>query len=174
MKVKFAKIRPVRSPEQGTPESAGTDFFIPDDFIKHDLPPQERVLIPSGLKINIPKGKALLFLNRSGLASNTGIIVGACLVDSDYQGEVFFSFINTSENTYYLEAGDKIIQGIFVDAPKVIWDQAFDDETLFESKSIRGSGGFGSTDEQDDEEVPGSRRYRKHRPEPNSSIRDNY
>lgn len=47
--------------------------------------PGSRVLIPSGIHVNLPKNVFLNAENKSGIASKRGLLRGACLIDNDYQ-----------------------------------------------------------------------------------------
>lgn len=111
------------------------------------IPPHERVLIPSGIKVWIePKDSALIATNKSGVATKKGLTVGATTVDSLYTGEVHISLINT--NNYYIdiECGDKIVQ--FIHTPVILsqMNEISEDEyNRISTGSARGSGGFGST-----------------------------
>ena len=98
--MKYSKIRKVKSLTRGTSQSAGIDFYIPDDWnngMPRSIAPGGRALIPSGIKVNLPAGYALVAFNKSGVATKTGLIVGACVVDEDYQGEIHLSVINTNQ-----------------------------------------------------------------------------
>ena len=88
--MKITKIRDVKTPIRGTEGSAGIDFFVPEDFPKDlcTIQPNERFFIPSGIKANVPDGFALIAFNKSGVALKKGLLVGASVVDSDYQGEI--------------------------------------------------------------------------------------
>ena len=109
---KFVKVKEVASPERGTSQSAGIDFFIPNDaFGSYGLGPGESLKIPSGIKMIIPEGYCLQFVNKSGWGSK-GLFVGACLVDSDYRGEIHLDIHNFSKNAINLTAGMKIVQAI--------------------------------------------------------------
>ena len=159
--MKYSKTREVKSPTRGTEQSAGIDFYIPNDWNDgqpYAIPPGGRVLIPSGLKVNVPTGYALIAFNKSGVASKTGLIVGACVVDEDYQGEVHLNMINTNQSTeefdgtFYvtnpgyvtINPGDKLTQFILVPV-----NYATPEETnvndLYTNTTERGEGGFGST-----------------------------
>ena len=170
MELKFLKIRDVKSPVRGTAEAAGIDFFVPNcntrfindfreknpeiycviaaddssmDFVLH---PQQRVLIPSGIKTWMTPGTALIAANKSGVASKKGLIFGAQVVDSDYAGEVHISVINTSNEDVIIKCGEKLIQ--FIHTPVLLTPSEEVDEYTFNSlhdKSVRGEGGFGST-----------------------------
>ena len=52
--IRFIKIRDVKSPVRGTYYSAGIDFFVPNDFTEKTINPQEDILIPSGIIVEIP------------------------------------------------------------------------------------------------------------------------
>jgi dUTP pyrophosphatase len=160
--MKYIKIRDVKSPTRGTSQSAGIDFYIPNDWNEgepYDLGPGHRLLIPSGLKLKVPEGYALIAFNKSGIATKTGVIVGACVVDEDYQGEVHLSIINTNQPSehwqdgYYvtdpayvtIEPGTKLMQFILVPVNYVEPEEVGTLEELFPEESERGSGGFGST-----------------------------
>jgi len=160
--MKYTKIRKVKSLARGTSQSAGIDFFIPDEWNDgqpYHIPPGGRVLIPSGIKVNVPTGYALIAFNKSGVASKTGLIVGACVVDEDYQGEVHLNMINTNQSSEVfsdsgayaknsgwitINPGDKLTQFILVPVNYANPIEV-DLENLYEETSERGEGGFGST-----------------------------
>ena len=144
--MKFSKVRDVKSPSRGTALSAGIDFFVPNDFIEMTVLPNQRTLIPSGIKVSLPDGYALIAFNKSGVASKTGMIVGACVVDEDYQGEIHLNMMNTSDIGQLIRPGDKLTQFILVpvnyaEPQEVIMDN------LYREVTERGEGGFGSTGE---------------------------
>ena len=142
---KFVKVREVASPERGTAQSAGIDFFIPNDtFGAYALSPGQSLKIPSGIKLVIPEGYCLQFVNKSGWGSK-GLFVGACLVDSDYRGEVHLDIHNFSQNPISLKAGMKIVQGILLPVPNGNPIEIDSEEFSVYENTERGSGGFGST-----------------------------
>jgi len=161
--MKFLKTRKVKSPTRGTSQSAGIDFFIPDEWnegLPYQLGPGERLLIPCGLKLSIPTGHALIAFNKSGVATKKGVIVGACVVDEDYQGEVHLSIINTNNSSesfssgsaYAIDSGyveinpgEKLMQFILVPVNYANPKEVTEIEELHPTKTKRGSGGFGST-----------------------------
>lgn len=159
--MKYTKIREVKSPSRGTEQSAGIDFFVPVEWNSGEplsVEPGGRVLIPSGIKVNVPSGYALIAFNKSGVASKTGMVVGACVVDEDYQGEVHINMINTnqpteqSDGTVYatypgyvtITPGDKLVQFILVPVNYANPAEVSMEE-LYSEVSERGEGGFGST-----------------------------
>ena len=158
--LRFAKVRNVRSPERGTPGSAGIDFFIPEDFPNTALYPNRDVLIPSGIKAQIPEGYMLMGADKSGIASSreaknragmdhskgtpTSLIIGAKIVDEDYQGEIHIHIINVGQHPVILKPGMKIAQFILIPVLYAELTEVFEC-SLFDKDTERGSGGFGST-----------------------------
>lgn len=162
--MKYAKTRDVTSPNRGTELSAGIDFYVPNDWNwgwERIVRPGERILIPSGIKVNVPAGHALIAFNKSGVATKTGLIIGACVVDEDYQGEIHLSLINTNtdrdvfaEGSYVkldgnvvIKPGEKLAQFILLPVNYAIPEEINADE-LYVTTSGRGEGGFGSTNTQ--------------------------
>ena len=143
--MKITKIKDVKTPTRANTTDAGVDFFIPNDYTgKTDLSPGESCFIPSGIKVNVPKGYALIAFNKSGVATKKGLHVGACVVDCGYQGELHINLTNVSAEDQTIAAGDKIVQ--FVLLP--LGDPAIElveENNLYESVSTRGEGGFGSS-----------------------------
>lgn len=143
------KVRDVKTPEIGTSGSAGIDFFVPNDFSDVRVQPGESVNIPSGIRAHIRPGTALVAMNKSGIATKLGLIVGACVIDSDYQGELHLHVINVSNNVVRITPGMKLVQMLplkiekteVVEMPDYVYNSWFDGETATE----RGEGGFGST-----------------------------
>ena len=144
--MKLAKIRNVKTPTRGTIGSAGIDFYVPDDYPSNlcTIEPGDRFFIPSGIKANVPEGFALIAMNKSGVAMKKGLMVGACVVDSDYQGEIHLHLINASNNSVSIEPGDKLTQFLLVPVNHCSVELV-DVDDLFDEESSRGSGGFGST-----------------------------
>lgn len=144
--IKIAKVRNVKTPERGTPESAGIDFFMPYDWGESDktLLPGQSILISSGIKVSVPTGFAMIAFNKSGVATKKGLYVGACVVDEDYQGEIKIHLTNVSHKPCIISEGDKIIQFLLVPVSKPSIT-VVDDKDLFAEKTKRGEGGFGST-----------------------------
>lgn len=110
----FAKTREVKSPTRGTDGSAGIDLYTPEEI---KIKPHGNVLIPSGIRFRIQKGYALVAFNKSSIAYKKGLIVGACVIDSDYSGEVFINLINTTNKEVIIEKDKKIIQLLEVAVP---------------------------------------------------------
>ena len=141
--MKIAKIKDVKTPSRGTPESAGIDFFVPAGIVAK-LYPGASCVIPSGVKANVPEGHALIAFNKSGVAVKKNLYVGACVVDEDYQGEIHINLTNVGTESVEILGGEKIIQFILL---PVFYDiiEEVELENLYEEITIRGEGGFGST-----------------------------
>ena len=140
--MKVQKIRNVKLPSRGTPSSAGIDFYVPDDFETATLKPGQSVLIPSGIKAQVPKNFALIAFNKSGVATKQGLSVGACVVDEDYEGEIHLHMINTSDKDQTIATGQKLVQFILV---PVNYADIEEVSEIQSRNTQRGSGGFGST-----------------------------
>mgnify|MGYP002522655907 CR=1 FL=1 len=163
--MKVAKVRDVKTPERGTAKSAGIDFFVPNDFIEKVLPPRRDMLIPSGIKAAVLEGFMLMAAEKSGVVTSKDaaiaagrtpkptaydsiIILGAKIVDEDYQGEIHIHLINVGDNAVTIKPGTKIAQFILV---PVSYDniEVVPEEQLFSKTTKRGDGGFGSTDKDE-------------------------
>ena len=144
--MKISKIRNVKTPTRGTNGSAGIDFYVPDDYPPNlcTIEPGDRFFIPSGIKANVPDGFALIAMNKSGVAMKKGLMVGACVVDSDYQGEIHLHLINASNKIVTIEPGDKLTQFLLVPVNHCLVE-VVNEGDLFAEETTRGSGGFGST-----------------------------
>lgn len=142
--MKISKVRSVKTPTRGTTGSAGIDFYVPDDSQSELVNPGSKVFIPSGIKANVPAGFALVAFNKSGVALKKGLMVGACVVDSDYQGEIHLHLVNTSDKAVTIQPGEKLVQFLLIPVDHCPVELV-DEGDLFERETIRGSGGFGST-----------------------------
>lgn len=143
MEIKFARIKDVKMPVRGTAESAGIDFFVPNDFETITIKNGEDVKIQSGIKCKMPKNTALIAFNKSGVALK-GLSIGAKVIDEDYMGEISIHVYNRSNNDVTINPGDKLVQ--FINLP-VIYSipTEVDESELFDTITERGEGGFGST-----------------------------
>lgn len=139
------KSRDVKTPERGTPGSAGIDFFVPERQ-GATITPKGSANIPSGIHVKIPKGHVLIAFNKSGVALKKDLIVGACVIDEDYQGEIHLHVMNIGRSPQFIGPGDKLVQ--FVLLP-VVYSKVEDLgslEALYGGHiTERGKGGFGST-----------------------------
>lgn len=160
--MRYSKVRDVKSPERGTSKSAGIDFFVPDENgTNYVLFPGQDALIPSGIVAEIPEGYMLMGADKSGVVTSfeaclaagrtpkidafpSPVIIGAKIVDEDFQGEIHIHVINVGTNAIVVTPGMKIAQFILV---PVSYDglEEVPREELFTEKSERGDGCFGST-----------------------------
>ncbi len=128
-------------PEYKTEGAAGMDLMAAnmEDVI---LKPLDRVLIPTGIKIELPRGYEAQIRPRSGLAIKSGITLSNCVgtIDEDYRGEVCVGLINLSNEEFTVKRGDRIAQMLI--APVVRAEIQVSGEL---SATARGTGGFGST-----------------------------
>ena len=99
-----------------------------------------KVLVQTGLAISFPEGLYTRIAPRLGLALKRFIDVGAVVVDADYKGEVGVVLFNYGDQDFEVKMGDRITQLILekIDTPKVEDVQGLEE-------TIRGSGGFGRT-----------------------------
>lgn len=146
-KVKFVKIKDVKTPEVGSVGSAGIDFFIPETSRLIRCQPFSTVKIPLGIKLVIPKGHVLLLQDKSGLANKLGLLVIAGVIDSDYRGEIHACFVNATSSMRVLKPGDKVIQGVVVEyineLEELKDEEAFEEASEQWGESTRGDKGFG-------------------------------
>jgi len=109
------------------------------------LQPLERVLVPTGLFIELPDGFEAQVRPRSGLAIKQGL---SCLntpgtIDADYRGEIKVILINLSNEPQQVHHGDRIAQMVIQKVEQVEWLLVQD-----LSSTERGAGGFGHTGKQ--------------------------
>jgi len=99
----------------------------------------------TGLKVNFPHGHCLEIKNRSGIASKKDLIVGACIVDSTYTGEIFIDLHNVSAQPQIVEIGERIAQFVIYEVQNCIFEEVTSDQYTELFPSDRGENGFGST-----------------------------
>ena len=124
-------------PVRGSEEAAGYDLFANQDGV---VEPYKRLLIKTGVLIELKKGTYGRIAPRSGLAYTYGIDVMAGVIDSDYRGEIGVILYNTDGNEFNVRKGDRIAQLIITQIstpPLEVVDSI--------SFSERGEGGYGST-----------------------------
>lgn len=158
--LRFFKSRDVKSPERGTGLAAGLDFFLPDDFFMEVAGPGDTTvrvpelyipaggsaLVPSGVHVQFPSRYVLIAFNKSGIASKRKLLIGAQVIDADYEGEVHINLHNTGREAQVFKPGDKLTQFILLDVALLSAEEASSLANLYAGQqSERGSGGFGST-----------------------------
>lgn len=142
IQIKVLKLhQDVELPKYMTEGSAGMDVFA---FLEKDiiLRPMERVLVPTGIKIEIPRGYEVQVRPRSGLAIKHGITLlnTPGTIDSDFRGEVKIIMVNLSNEDFIIKNNERIAQFILAKVEKCLWEESQELET-----SERGQGGFGHT-----------------------------
>ena len=142
VKVLVKKLNPkVQLPSYKTEGSSGMDLmaFI-EDQIK--IAPNSSALIPTGISVAIPNDVEIQIRPRSGLAakSNISVLNTPGTIDSDYRGEIKVILFNHSSKEFIVKNKDRVAQMILMPVLKVDFEEVVD-----LPKTIRGSGGFGST-----------------------------
>jgi len=138
-------------PTRSNPSDAGLDLrWSPEDaaVTAMRIEPGESVIIPTGCKFAIPHGYYLKIENRSSVAAKRKMIVGACVVDSGYENEVFVNLHNIGDETQIIRPGDRIAQAVVIPIVHARF-VASDTPDIYDWHPItisdRGDGGFGST-----------------------------
>lgn len=109
--------------------------------------PHQSKRFETGLKVNFPHDFVLNIKERSGVASKKDLLVGACVVDSTYTGEIFVDLHNVSDKVQVIEEGERIAQFLVYKIENCMFEEIsveqYDEE--LEVLSERGAGGFGSS-----------------------------
>ncbi|REL37669.1 dUTP diphosphatase [Rhodohalobacter sp. SW132] len=144
MVCKFQKLphaNDLQLPSYESADSAGMDLraALAEPV---ELKPGERQLIPTGLKMSIPRGFEAQIRPRSGMAFRHGITMlnTPGTIDADYRGEVKLLAVNLGSEPFTIRHGDRIAQMVI--APVI---QAVVTEVDSLEETERGDGGFGST-----------------------------
>jgi dUTP pyrophosphatase len=153
MMLEYNRLRPnVRPPERANPSDAGLDvYFSPSDPMTSILriPPGSGAILETGLKFGVPHGYMLEVKNRSSVAAKRSLLVGACVIDSGYDGEVFINLNNVGTDVQFISPGEKIAQLVLV--PVVHFRAIETAGDLYDwypiTISDRGDGALGSTDD---------------------------
>lgn len=137
IQLKIKKLNPdAIIPKYAHPGDAGMDLFSCEDYV---LKPGERKLFKTGLQIELPEGFVSLIWDKSGIA-NKGIKTMGGVIEHSYRGDYGVILLNTSQEEYSIEKGNKIAQLLI---------QPIETAEIIESNDLtettRGSGGFGST-----------------------------
>ena len=124
MIIEYYRIRAdVQPPERANPSDAGLDlkfnpepngFLANNDMDRRIIYPGESVILPTGYRFGVPHGYMLEIKNRSSMAAKRQLIIGACVVDSGYDGEVFVNLHNIGKEPQTINPGDKIAQVVMV------------------------------------------------------------
>ena len=153
MIIEYSRVRPdAKPPTRANPSDAGLDlYYNPEDpsATALRLEPGESKLFQTGLRVGVPHGFMLEIKNRSSVASKRSLLVGACVVDSGYDGEIFVNLHNVGKETQVVSKHEKIAQAVMV---PVVHFRALETHTgnLYGwhqiTMSKRGAGALGSTD----------------------------
>lgn len=128
-------------PQYSTVSSAGMDIRANIDN-SIEIKPLERIIVKTGIFIELPDGYEAQIRPRSGLAFKKGITVlnSPGTIDSDYRGEIGVILVNLSQEKVIIEDGERVAQMVISKHEQAEWIDAEDLE-----KTERGDGGFGST-----------------------------
>lgn len=128
-------------PQYETAHAAGMDLRAAIET-EITIKPLQRVLVPTGLYIELPVGYEAQIRPRSGLAYKHGIsIVNAPgTIDADYRGELKVLLVNLSDTDFVVSNGDRIAQMVIARHETVVWNAV---EEL--GDTARGAGGYGHT-----------------------------
>jgi dUTP pyrophosphatase len=124
-------------PQYAHAGDAGADITASE---KITIPPRERTLVSTGVRLEIPEGCVGLIWPRSGLAVKKGIDCGAGVIDSHYRGEIKVLLFNHSDTEFQIDPGDRIAQILIQKVERVEFYPA---DQL--NKTTRNDAGFGST-----------------------------
>ncbi len=128
-------------PAYETAFSAGMDLraMLKEVVVLHPL---ERMLVGTGLHIELPEGYEAQVRPRSGMAAKHGITVlnTPGTIDADYRGEIKVILVNLSNESYTIRHGDRIAQMVISKHERAEWQLS---NNL--NKTARGQGGFGHT-----------------------------
>lgn len=170
MKLEFKRLIPTATvPTYAHEGDAGFDIYASEDTIIY---PGQSAMVPTALSVALPDGYELQVRNRSGITSRTKLRVQLGTVDAGYRGEIHIMvdnlehfapnlvdelvhtidkhdyLVNIGESypvgTYLVRAGDRIAQGVINRVERVRFE-----EVAELPESVRGEGGFGSTDAYD-------------------------
>lgn len=114
------------------------------------VPPGCDVKIPSMVRAYIPSDQCLLLVNKSGVALKQKLIVGACLIDSSYEGIIHLHMFNAGDKPAFIQFGQKLVQAVpyYINNQEadVLYEKDISKEEFYKGHSHeRGDGGFGST-----------------------------
>lgn len=131
-----------KNPEYAYQSDSGFDLRSSEDIWIH---PNDRNLIPTGMRFDIPEGYEIQVRSKSGLALNHGLMVlnSPGTVDSGYQGEIKVIMFNTTNQKVKIEKGQKMAQAVLCPVVSGKWVDLIRVETI--NDKDRNSNGFGST-----------------------------
>ena len=141
MEIKIINNSTHQLPAYETAHAAGMDLraFTPAQIT---LKPLQRLLIPTGLHIELPLGFEAQIRPRSGLAYKHGISIvnSPGTIDADYRGEIKVLLVNLSDTDFLINDGDRVAQMVVAKHETVNWTAVNE-----LSDTARGAGGYGHT-----------------------------
>lgn len=138
MELKIKKVHPrAMVPTYAHVGDAGFDLFAVEDVL---VSVGARVLVGTGIAMEIPLGYVGLIWDKSGLSMNHGLKNLGGVIDAGYRGEIKAGVVNLSDEDYTIRAGHKVAQMLI---QKVAHAEILEVDEL--SDTTRGEGGFGST-----------------------------
>ena len=152
MMIEYVRVREdVTPPQRANPSDAGLDvFFCPDDAAVSavTIAAGESKILPTGLRFGVPHGYMMQAMNRSGIAAKRSLVVGAHVIDSGYDGEVFINLHNIGKWSQVVKTGAKIAQLVMIPVVPFRALETHNDD-LYNwypiTISERGDGALGST-----------------------------
>jgi len=150
--IEFMRVKDgVKVPTRSNPSDAGLDIYAHIGKMGEftEVLPNQSVLVPTGLKFGVPHGYMLQVMNRSSVAAKRGLVVGAHVIDSGYDGEVFINLHNVGSRSQEIYHGDKIAQLVMIPIVPFRAYEILDDQLYVQPITIsnRGDGALGSTGE---------------------------
>ncbi len=145
--VKVYKVRSdAKIPDRAHSTDAGMDFFFCPEktMVRKRIPAGSSILLQTGVKVQVPEGCMLQIMNKSGVASKKHLITGACVVDEGYDGEIFVNLHNIGPHAQFIEPGQKIAQGVFIQIQKPNLE-IIEEDSIYGTSTDRGAGALGST-----------------------------
>ena len=138
MKVKIKKLKEnAVVPSYAHDGDAAMDLCSTENYV---VPAGKRVLVSTGIAMELPEGYWANIRGKSGLAFKKGISILGGVIEHGYRGEYGVVFLNTGDEDFVIKAGDKIAQVVV--APVVTAEVEVVEEL---GESVRGDGAFGST-----------------------------
>ena len=141
-----------RAPSRANPSDAGLDvYYYPRDpnVSVTKIKPGGSAMLATGLSFGVPHGYMLQVCNRSSMGAKKSLVVGAHIIDSGYDGEVFIDLHNIGAEERLICSGDKIAQLVLV--PVVHFRARQTTHGVYREPitiSSRGSAALGSTDSE--------------------------
>lgn len=140
IKIKVKRIHPdAILPKYAHEGDSGMDLHTVESVKLNSL---QRTVVKTGLSFEIPEGYEIQIRSKSGMSLKKGIVVinSPGTIDSVYRGEILVALFNTSNETCFIEKGDKIAQIVLQEVEKIEFEES---DNL--SMTTRGYSGFGST-----------------------------